>query len=106
MTFAEQEEEAKEELLQKELLEQLEKEQAIEKAGILEEQRANAERERMKELKKPQMHNIVENDDPEDEEENTEKKKMMPTEERPYRRDYSLPERSQPYGSWQTVQTM
>lgn len=101
MTFAEQEEEAKEELLQKELMEQLDKEEAIEKADILEEQRANVEREKMRELRK----RPVENDDAQDDGESAEIKKEAFEEERPYRRDYSVPERPQPYGSWQVVET-
>lgn len=101
MTLAEQEEEAKEETLQRELMEQLEKEKAIEEADTLEEQRANAERERMKKLKRP-----VKKTDAEDDEENVKIKRETTEEERPYWRDYSVPERPQPYGSWQVVETM
>lgn len=100
MTLVEQEEEAKEEALQRELMNQLEKEKAIEKAVILEEQRANAERERMKEFRKP-----IRIDDAEDDDGNVEIKKRT-SEEKPYWRDYSVPERPQPYGSWQVVETM
>ncbi|KYN18676.1 WW domain-binding protein 4 [Trachymyrmex cornetzi] len=101
MTFTEQEEEAKEEVIQRELMEQLDKEEADKKADILEEQRANVEREKMKEFRKQS----VENDDVQDAEENVEIKKRAVEEERPYRRDYSVPERPQPYGSWQVVET-
>jgi len=102
MTFAEQEEEAKEEMLQKELMEQLDREETTEKADILEEQRANIEREKMKEFRK----RPVENNDAQGDEESAEVKKETVEEERPYWRDYSVPERPQPYGSWQVVETM
>lgn len=101
MTFAEQEEEAKEEMLQRELMEQLAKEEAIEKVNIFEEQRANIEREKMREFRK----RPVENDDAQGDE-SAEIKKETVEEERPYWRDYSVPERPQPYGSWQVVETM
>ncbi|XP_011334134.1 WW domain-binding protein 4 [Ooceraea biroi] len=100
MTIAEQEQEAKDEALQRELIDQLEKEEAIEKADILEEQRANVERERMKEFRK----RPAENDDVEGSR-SKEVKEKKSEEERPYRRDYSVPERPQPYGSWQVVET-
>lgn len=100
MTFAEQEEEAKEETLQRELMEQLDKKEAIEKADIFEEQRANVEREKMKEFRK-QPENDAQGDD-----ESAEIKKEAVEEERPYWRDYSVPERPQPYGSWQIVNPM
>lgn len=103
MTLAEQEEETKEEALQKELIEQLEREEAIEKADILEEQRANVEREKMKERGTRLAKN--ENDIKDDDESAGIKKEAI-KEERPYRRDYSVPERPQPYGSWQVVETM
>lgn len=106
MTFAEQEEEVKEEALQKELMEQLEKEEVIKKADIIEEQRANVEREKMRELKKRRTHANVKNDDVGSDDENAGVKGETAEEERPYRRDYSVPERPQPYGSWQIVQTM
>jgi len=96
MTLAEQEEEANEEALQRQFMNQLDQEEAIEKADIFEEQRANTERERMKEFRKQPIE-----DDPEDSDENAQKKKSK--EERPYRRDYSIPEKPQPYGSWQVV---
>lgn len=104
MTFAEQEEEAKEEVLQRELLQQIDEEEAIEKADIFEEQRANAARENMKSLKKHKVSDAVENDD-ENDDESREIKEETVEEERPYRRDYSVPERPQPYGSWQVVRT-
>ncbi|CAL1688998.1 unnamed protein product [Lasius platythorax] len=103
MTLAEQEEETKEEALQKELIEQLEREEAIEKADILEEQRANVEREKMKERGTRLAKN--ENDIKDDDESAGIKKEAI-KEERPYRRDYSVPERPQPYGSWQVVETI
>lgn len=106
MTFAEQEEETKEEILQKELMTQLDKEEAIKKADIIEEQRANVEREKMKELKKRQIQVIAENDNAQNGDESAEIKREAVEEERPYRRDYSVPERPQPYGSWQIVQKM
>lgn len=97
MTFAEQEEEAKEQAIQEELLKQLEMEEAVANAEILEEKRANAERERLKGLRKA-------NSAPPSAE-STEQDKNATTveEERPYRRDYSIPEKSHPYGPWQTV---
>ncbi|XP_012531990.1 WW domain-binding protein 4 [Monomorium pharaonis] len=101
MTIAEQEEEAKEEMLQRELLEQLDREEATEKADILEEQRANVEREKLRELRKQP----VKNDDTQGGDESAEIKKAAVEEERPYWRDYSVPERPQPYGSWQVVET-
>ncbi|XP_070520265.1 WW domain-binding protein 4 isoform X2 [Cardiocondyla obscurior] len=103
MTFAEQEEEAKEETLQKELMEQLDKEEAAEKADILEEQRANIEREKMRELKKRPVE-VDREDDVQGGDVDEEIKKNTVEEERPYWRDYSVPERPQPYGSWQVVQ--
>ncbi|XP_070168758.1 WW domain-binding protein 4 [Polyergus mexicanus] len=101
MTLAEQEEEAKEEILQKELMQQLDKEEAIEKANILEEQRANLEREKMRE----HVTQLSRNDnDIKDDNESAGIKKEAVKEERSYRRDYSVPERPQPYGSWQVVE--
>lgn len=99
MTFAEQQEEAREQALQEELLRQLDEEQAITNADILEEKRANAERERMKELRKIRGAQSRT-------EENVEEKRETETKEesRPYRRDYSIPIKSHPYGPWQTVQ--
>ena len=86
MTFAEQQEEAREQALQEELLRQLDEEQAITNADILEEKRANAERERMKELRKIRGAQSRT-------EENVEEKRETETKEesRPYRRDYSIP---------------
>ncbi|KAH0946642.1 hypothetical protein HN011_006396 [Eciton burchellii] len=98
MTLAEQEEEANEEALQRQLMNQLDQEEAIEKADIFEEQRANTERERMKEFRKQSTE-----DDAEDSDENVGPQKKKVKQERPYRRDYSIPEKPQPYGSWQVV---
>ncbi|XP_014482814.1 PREDICTED: WW domain-binding protein 4 isoform X2 [Dinoponera quadriceps] len=107
MTFAEQEEEAKEEAFQKELMEQLDKEEAIKKADIIEEQRANVEREKMREFRRRSTQATAENDDAESDDKNAgEVKREAAEEERPYRRDYSVPDRPQPYGSWQIVQTI
>lgn len=100
MTLAEQEEETKEEALQKKLIEQLDREEAIEKADILEERRANLEREKMRER-------LARSDnDTKDDDESAGIKKETAKEERPYLRDYTVPERPQPYGSWQVVETM
>ncbi|XP_017757199.1 PREDICTED: WW domain-binding protein 4 isoform X2 [Eufriesea mexicana] len=102
MTFAEQQEEAKEQALQEELLKQLDKEEAIAKADILEEKRANAEREKLKKLRKMSSAQL-----PQLEVEQNIKEEMQvgtETESRPYRRDYSIPVKSHPYGPWQTVQ--
>lgn len=98
MTIAEQEEEAKEQQLQQQLLEQLEKEEAVSNADILEEKRANAERERMKEQRK-QLEDSNSNEAVDQELDEESKQK----DERPYRRDYSIPEKTHPYGPWQTV---
>ncbi|XP_025159951.1 WW domain-binding protein 4 isoform X2 [Harpegnathos saltator] len=106
MTFAEQEVETKEEVLQKELMKQLDKEEAIKKADIIEEQRANVEREQMRELRKRRTQTTDENDDAKSDDESAGVKRETAEEERPYRRDYSVPERPQPYGSWQIVQTI
>lgn len=103
MTLAEQEEEAKEEALQKEFMEQLDREEAIEKADIIEEQRANVVREKMKERVTQSVRN--ENDIKDNDKSTSEIKKEVTKEERPYWRDYSVPERPQPYGSWQVVET-
>ncbi|XP_020285303.1 WW domain-binding protein 4 isoform X2 [Pseudomyrmex gracilis] len=110
MTFAEQEEEAKEEALQRELIKQMDQEEAVEKADILEEQRANVEREKMREFRKRRAENdgdansenvgVKREASEEEEEEEEEKEKEK---ERPYLRDYSVPERPQPYGAWQVV---
>lgn len=102
MTLAEQKEEAKEEALQKELIEQLDREEAIEKADILEERRANLEREKMK----GHGTRLARSDNDSKDDESAGIKKETVEEERPYLRDYSVPERPQPYGSWQVVETM
>ncbi|XP_047343178.1 WW domain-binding protein 4 isoform X1 [Vespa velutina] len=106
MTFAEQEEEVKEQALQEELLEQLKKEEEIEKADLIEEQRANAERERMKELRKQQQRKQEVQIKEEDSKEIIVKQESKEEEEKPYRRDYSIPEFQQPYGSWETVKVI
>ncbi|XP_076655797.1 uncharacterized protein LOC143360643 isoform X2 [Halictus rubicundus] len=119
MTFAEQEEEAKEQALQEKLLEQLEEEEAIANKDILEEKRANAERERLKQLRKARSENnrldqTTETAETEEADETEEavttaegQKKTQEQEQRPYRRDYSEScEKSHPYGPWQTVRTV
>lgn len=110
MTFAEQQEEAEEQAIQEKLLEQLEQEETVAQSELLEERRANAEREKMKELKERMIKSEMEEEDDEDNEErqdsaeeNIEKKPLVKEEDRPYRRDYSLPEKVHPYGAWQTV---
>ncbi|XP_076175148.1 uncharacterized protein LOC143150608 isoform X2 [Ptiloglossa arizonensis] len=100
LTFAEQEEEAKEQALQETLLEQLEQEEAVANADILEEKRANTEREQLKELRKLRDTQRLGNDVADENVETIEE------ENRPYRRDYSIPEKSHPYGPWQTVRTV
>ncbi|XP_033224388.1 WW domain-binding protein 4 [Belonocnema kinseyi] len=87
MSISEQEEEAKEQKIQEELFKQLEVEEAKGKAEILLEQKANSEREKLKEIKK--LREVEKADEEE--------------EKIPYRRDYSVPEKPQPYGSWTTV---
>ncbi|XP_044002053.1 WW domain-binding protein 4 [Aphidius gifuensis] len=110
MSIAEQEEEVKEQALQLKLLDQLEKEELIEKADIIEEQRANAERERLKEFRKNKVNTgrnktgdgvsqeTTKQDDHQEEEEEEEEEKI------PYRRDYSVPDRVDPYGPWKIVE--
>lgn len=103
MTFAEQEEEVKEQALQEELLKQLDNEEAIANANIFEEKRANAEREKLKELRKTRGEPPPRVGTDED----TIKTGTVAEEEsRPYRRDYSIPVKSHPYGPWQTVRKM
>lgn len=94
MSLTEQAEEAKEQALQEALFEQIDKEEESEKAVVLEEQRANAEREKLKEIRR-RFHEI---NAPEAKEENVSDEETVP-----YRRDYSVPEKPQPYGSWQVV---
>ncbi|XP_076296204.1 uncharacterized protein LOC143216744 [Lasioglossum baleicum] len=117
MTFAEQEEEAKEQALQEKLLEQLEEEEAIANKDIIEEKRANAERERLKQLRKARSkHNrfddtteAVETEETEESEKTADvrEKTEEQEQERPYRRDYSESyEKYHPYGPWQTVRTV
>ncbi|XP_063975849.1 WW domain-binding protein 4 isoform X2 [Diachasmimorpha longicaudata] len=97
MTIAEQEEEAREQAVQEKLLEQLEEEETVANAAVIEEQRAKAERERLKELRKQARGN-----------EGDEGKDGTGTggEEIPYRRDYSVPDKVDPYGPWQTVEVI
>ncbi|XP_076766089.1 uncharacterized protein LOC143432964 isoform X2 [Xylocopa sonorina] len=98
MTFAEQEEEAKEQAIQEELLKQLENEDAIANAEIREEKRANAEREKLKGFRR--ISNAQSSDSRSDE------KAEIVTDDRTevsYRKDYSIPLTSHPYGPWQTV---
>ncbi|XP_078037494.1 uncharacterized protein LOC144470349 isoform X2 [Augochlora pura] len=109
MTFAEQEEEAREQALQEELLEQLKQEEEIANKEINEEKRANAERERSRQLRKSrsESNRLDETTDAvkttgDGEEEAQEEKQEE--EQRPYRRDYSGSyQKSHPYGAWQTV---
>ncbi|KAK0074507.1 hypothetical protein PV325_008245 [Microctonus aethiopoides] len=101
MTFSEQEEEVKERLIQTEFLRQIEQEEIKNKAENFEEQRANAVREKSKEIReqyKGNNNSIKESQ--EDVKDNQEKYKI----EIPYRRDYSIPEKVDPYGPWQTVE--
>lgn len=105
MTFSEQEEEAKEQSLQETLLQQLEEEEAIANADIIEEKRANAEREKWKEMRK--LNDAVQRPGNDRVGETTETSKNE-EESRTYRRDYTLEscEKPHPYGPWQTVRTM
>ena len=105
MTFAEQEEEAKEQAIQEELLKQLEIEEAVANAEILEEKRANAERERLKELRKASAVRACPGSTEDDQNAIT-TSATIEEESRPYRRDYSIPEKSHPYGPWRTVRKM
>ncbi|XP_017893632.1 WW domain-binding protein 4 isoform X2 [Ceratina calcarata] len=101
MTFAEQEEEVKEQMIQEELLKQLEEENAVANADILEEKRANAEREKLKAFRNAtnaQLPMAADEDQAQRPETGTEEVEI-----RPYRRDYSVPVKSHPLGPWQTV---
>ena len=107
MSIAEQEEEAKEHAIQSEFLAQIEKEGEKEKLELLEEQRANAEREKLRELRKARdTHKKRDHDESNDEATSEHKEKIHEEEKIPYRRDYSVPEKPDPYGPWQTVQIM
>ncbi|KAI4500603.1 hypothetical protein M0802_004195 [Mischocyttarus mexicanus] len=111
MTLIEQEEEVKEQAIQEELLQQLDKEEEVKKANLIEEQRANTEREKMKELRKQQeIKQEVQIKEEEGEEEVTVNQESVKVEDQhkvvPYRRDYSIPEFQQPYGSWETVRVI
>ncbi|CAL7934715.1 unnamed protein product [Xylocopa violacea] len=98
MTFAEQEEEAKEQAIQEELLKQLENENAIANAEILEEKRANAEREKLKGFRR--ISQARSSDPKADEKADI---AIVHRTEGSYRKDYSIPLTSHPYGPWQTV---
>ncbi|CAK9821143.1 WW domain-binding protein 4 [Anthophora plagiata] len=108
MTFAEQQEEAKEQALQEELLKQLEEEEAVANADILEEKRANAEREKLKELRKiSSVHSSDSETGNQNGNENVNEKaetKRDEEENQPYRRDRSISVKSHPYGPWRTVE--
>lgn len=101
MTFSEQEEEVKERLIQTEFLRQIEQEETKNKAENFEEQRANAVREKSKEIREQYYwnNNSIKGSQ-EDVKDNQKKYKI----EIPYRRDYSIPEKVDPYGPWQTVE--
>ncbi|KOC68968.1 WW domain-binding protein 4 [Habropoda laboriosa] len=107
MTFAEQQEEAKEQALQEELLQQLEEEEAVANVDVLEEKRANAEREKLKELRKINSVHTLESENGNGNENRNEKAETKGNEEetkRPYRRDCTIPVKSHPYGPWRTVE--
>nr|XP_033327116.1 WW domain-binding protein 4 isoform X4 [Megalopta genalis] len=111
MTFAEQEEEAREQALQEELLEQLKQEEEIANKEILEEKRANAERERSRQLRKSrsESNRLDETTDTASATRDGQKTREEKREEeqRPYRRDYSGScQKSHPYGAWQTVRVV
>ncbi|XP_066598152.1 WW domain-binding protein 4 isoform X2 [Prorops nasuta] len=110
MSFAEQEEEEKERALQEEFLQQIEQEGAAEKALIQQEQEANAEREKLKEIRKrftqKQQEQRSEDNNVGSDDNNGINNVIPDEEERPYRRDYSVPEKPDPYGVWQTVQNV
>ncbi|OXU23176.1 hypothetical protein TSAR_012840, partial [Trichomalopsis sarcophagae] len=111
MSLAEQAEELKEQALQEQLLQQIDQEEAKDKAELLEEQRANAEREKLKEIRKRFYANKkAESRDPNDEalekSEDEGEEEEEEEEKTPYLRDYSVPDKPQPYGSWQVVRTV
>ncbi|XP_014235096.1 WW domain-binding protein 4 [Trichogramma pretiosum] len=91
MSLEEQAEEAKEQELQAELLKEIDEQEKIEKKDLFEEQRANALREKMKLIRKQNEQKQSDAD---------------VKEEIPYRRDYSVPEKPQPYGSWTVIKTV
>lgn len=105
MSLEEQAEEAKEQALQEQFMQEIEKEAAEEKAVIDEERRANAEREKLKEIRKMYLEKQrkEKNDDHENSEEGTNEEPEDEEEKIPYRRDYSVPLKPQPYGAWQVV---
>lgn len=115
VSIAEQENEAKEQAIQEEFLEQIDKESSEEKAQLLEERRANAERERLREIrkrrnetrKKEEHVDIKRESDYDQPGKTIERELDSENEEKvPYRRDYSVPEKPEPYGPWQTVKIM
>ncbi|XP_012265377.2 WW domain-binding protein 4 [Athalia rosae] len=93
-SIAEQEEEAKEQALQEELMAQVAEEEKQKLEETAEERRANDEREKLKEIRKLREQQRTAEDD--DDEESAV----------PFRRDYSVPEKPDPYGSWKTVQVI
>lgn len=105
MSIAEQAEEAKEQALQEQFMQEIEQEGAEEKAVIDEERRANAEREKLKEIRKKYMEKQRKEKEDDDDDEEHEKGTTEESEEEkiPYRRDYSVPIKPQPYGAWQVV---
>ncbi|KAJ8676718.1 hypothetical protein QAD02_012505 [Eretmocerus hayati] len=103
MSLEEQAAEVKEQELQEKLMSEIDKEQEKEQALILEERRANEEREKLKEIRKRFLEKKKadkQNESDDDDDEESKDKKI------PYRRDYSVPEKPQPYGSWQVVKTI
>ncbi|XP_023288401.1 WW domain-binding protein 4 [Orussus abietinus] len=99
MTIAEQEKEVKEHAIQTEFLKQIEEEEAIKKAEHFEEERANAEREKLKELRKR------ENDQSQDHQVESITAEGIKESELPsYKKECTISRKPQPYGSWQTVQ--
>ena len=101
LSLAEQAEEAKEQALQEELLQQIDKEQEGDKAELLKEQRANAEREKLKEIRKQYMERKCESKS----EHGSQVEENSKEEAIPYRRDYNVSQKPQPYGSWQVIKT-
>lgn len=94
-TITEQEDEAKERAIQEELLAEVAKEEELKKEETAEERRANAEREKHKEIRIQR-----EQEEAEAAEDSNDEPAVT------YRRDYSVPERPQPYGTWKTVQVI
>lgn len=84
MSVAEQEEEAKEQAIQEEMMQLLEQEEEEKKKEKAVEQQANLAREQLKSFRAPKTEEEAES-------------------EIVYHRDYSVPEKVDPYGSWKTV---